>query len=280
VQNLFNVPDGDGWIKDYSCALERKQFLRHGRMYLTRNHLCFYSSVLHTKEVTAWKDVLTIEKDAHAFINPAVVVTSRTSEGQTHQLFFCSFMSRKATYEVMIRLWKGEEVEMTHTDETEMTEMNDGSDEDVLTAQPTPRLNSEPTARTDSDTPRIAGITPRNQSDTPQTGRAGVRLDLAASSITLPSMARNTPTTPRSMNSKRPLLSAGNNNNHITSNVVFNSQSTPDIMATTIALSDSHKNHKNVVSCDSLLDDDVSRYLLSGWRPYERWLTQYRGSQL
>eukprot|EP01101_Sappina_pedata_P004736 TRINITY_DN2042_c0_g1_i1.p1 TRINITY_DN2042_c0_g1~~TRINITY_DN2042_c0_g1_i1.p1 ORF type:complete len:373 (-),score=114.55 TRINITY_DN2042_c0_g1_i1:80-1198(-) len=107
VQDMFDLPRTDFWIKDFSCAIERG-ILWHGRMYITRYHLCFYANILGkvVKEKVNWNCVKAIEKDTHGLINPSLVVYSTQEKNSNYnRQFFTSFGSRDKSYKVLMRTW-------------------------------------------------------------------------------------------------------------------------------------------------------------------------------
>ncbi|KAI5818727.1 hypothetical protein BZA77DRAFT_243194 [Pyronema omphalodes] len=133
--NLFkSVPEDDHLIEDYGCALQ-KEILLQGRMYVTDGHICFYSNILGwvTNLVIAFDEVMSIEKKSTALLFPNAIVIQTLHARHT----FASFISRDATYELMVGLWNvgNPEVQTTpneaHLDgASPMGESGDGDGED------------------------------------------------------------------------------------------------------------------------------------------------------
>lgn len=62
-------------IEEYSCAIEKK-ILVQGTMYITKEHILFYSTVLLGKKVAkaiAFTDIATVEKKKTAFTIPNAI---------------------------------------------------------------------------------------------------------------------------------------------------------------------------------------------------------------
>ncbi|MED6283785.1 hypothetical protein CHARACLAT_012502 [Characodon lateralis] len=75
------IPKEERLIHTFTCALQR-EVLYHGRLFVSQNHVCFYSSVLlkATKVVIAISSMREIKKH-----NPALTVLSvRTSSGEKY----------------------------------------------------------------------------------------------------------------------------------------------------------------------------------------------------
>jgi hypothetical protein len=66
---LFNLGAEEELIEDYSCAI-RKAILLHGRLYLSWNHLCFFSSIFSHKTVLVVpvKDILLVSAASVALL--------------------------------------------------------------------------------------------------------------------------------------------------------------------------------------------------------------------
>lgn len=78
-------------IEDYTCAYNGDAILYHGRMYITRNHVCFYSQIFKTTiKIINFKDILDICKRNTALVFPNAIefTTSKT------KLTFASFVYR------------------------------------------------------------------------------------------------------------------------------------------------------------------------------------------
>eukprot|EP00158_Paraphelidium_tribonemae_P007981 Partr_v1_DN28421_c1_g1_i3_m41895 putative GRAM len=98
-----SVPEQDPLMEDFSCAYQ-KDILTHGRLFISRDHLCFNSKIFGwvTNLVIAFRDILSIEKKSTAFLIPnALLITTMHSK-----YFFASFMYRDLAYSVLVRLWR------------------------------------------------------------------------------------------------------------------------------------------------------------------------------
>ncbi|KAK4688963.1 hypothetical protein P7C73_g1141, partial [Tremellales sp. Uapishka_1] len=82
------------------------KILLHGRLYLTRYHLCFRSNILGyvTENIHALKDITSVEKGTTAkWIQNAVYVVA---DGE--QLGYGSLADRDALYETLVECWRTE----------------------------------------------------------------------------------------------------------------------------------------------------------------------------
>ncbi|KAG6549689.1 hypothetical protein Mapa_008668 [Marchantia paleacea] len=82
LQTIFGLPPDEVVQHSYSCALERS-FLYHGRMFVSRWHICFHSNVFskQLKVVLPYEDIDEIKRSQHAFINPAITIILRAGAG-------------------------------------------------------------------------------------------------------------------------------------------------------------------------------------------------------
>ncbi|CCD24101.1 Ysp2p NDAI_0C04410 [Naumovozyma dairenensis CBS 421] len=103
--NLFKdsgINQTERLIVDHSCALSR-DILLQGRMYITDQHICFYSNILGwvSSVVIPFKEIVQIEKKTTAgiFPNGIVIDTLHT------KYIFASFISRDATFDLITDVW-------------------------------------------------------------------------------------------------------------------------------------------------------------------------------
>lgn len=88
-----NIPEEERLTHTFTCALQR-EVLYHGKLFVSENHLCFFSSVLlkETKVVIAFSSVTEIKKH-----NPTLSVLSvQTSSGEKY--FFASLRNYTQCY--------------------------------------------------------------------------------------------------------------------------------------------------------------------------------------
>ena len=102
-QLFRSVPDDDYLIEDYSCALQREIILA-GRIYVSEGHICFSSNILGwvTMLVISFDEVVSIEKESTAMVFPNAIAIQTLQARHT----FRSLLSREATYELLIGIWK------------------------------------------------------------------------------------------------------------------------------------------------------------------------------
>ena len=102
-QLFRSVPEDDYLIEDYSCALQRDIILA-GRIYVSEGHICFSSNILGwiTTLVIRFDEVVSVEKENTAMVFPNAIAIQTLHARHT----FRSLLSREATYELLIGIWK------------------------------------------------------------------------------------------------------------------------------------------------------------------------------
>lgn len=102
-QLFRSVPEDDYLIEDYSCALQRDIILA-GRIYVSEGHICFSSNILGwvTTLIISFDEVVSVEKENTAMVFPNAIAIQTLHARQT----FRSLLSREATYELLIGIWK------------------------------------------------------------------------------------------------------------------------------------------------------------------------------
>ncbi|EEH46520.2 uncharacterized protein PADG_02618 [Paracoccidioides brasiliensis Pb18] len=102
-QLFRSVPEDDYLIEDYSCALQREIILA-GRIYISEGHICFSSNILGwvTTLVISFDEIIAIEKESTAMVFPNAIAIQTLHARHT----FRSLLSRDATYDLMVNIWK------------------------------------------------------------------------------------------------------------------------------------------------------------------------------
>nr|XP_033782875.1 TBC1 domain family member 9B isoform X1 [Geotrypetes seraphini] len=101
MRKQFGMPEEEKLVNYYSCSYWKGRVPRQGWLYLTVNHLCFYSFLLG-KEVTLivqWLDVTQLEKNATLLFPECIKVSTRDSE-----LYFSMFLNINETFKLMEQL--------------------------------------------------------------------------------------------------------------------------------------------------------------------------------
>ncbi|KAM4749662.1 LOW QUALITY PROTEIN: TBC1 domain family member 9B [Rhinophrynus dorsalis] len=101
MRKQFGMPEVEKLVNYYSCSYWKGRVPRQGWLYLTVNHLCFYSFLLG-KEVTLiiqWLDVTQLEKNATLLFPECIKVNTRDSE-----YFFSMFLNISETFKLMEQL--------------------------------------------------------------------------------------------------------------------------------------------------------------------------------
>ena len=102
-QLFRSVPEDDYLIEDYSCALQRDIILA-GRIYISEGHICFSSNILGwvTTVIISFDEIVSVEKESTAVVFPNAIAIQTLHARQT----FRSLLSREATYDLVIGIWK------------------------------------------------------------------------------------------------------------------------------------------------------------------------------
>lgn len=97
------LPQDERLIVEYSCALQ-KDILVHGRLYVTKNYVCFYANIFRweTSVALRWKDVVSLTKEKTALVIPNAIQVGTESEKH----FFTSFAARDKAYVMLFKLWQ------------------------------------------------------------------------------------------------------------------------------------------------------------------------------
>ena len=112
VRDLFNLPSSEEIFDDFGCALNDGIIL-NGRMYLTENFVCFYSSILgqNKKLIILIKDVTKIVKKKtlgmfkyiSIYIPDPSAVAIKKHKEKSYK--FSSFSDCDSTYKILSKLW-------------------------------------------------------------------------------------------------------------------------------------------------------------------------------
>ncbi|XP_072112294.1 TBC1 domain family member 9 isoform X3 [Mobula birostris] len=100
-RKLFGMPEEEKLVNYYSCSYWKGRVPRQGWMYLSINHLCFYSFLLgkEAKLVIRWADVIQLEKNATLLFPEMIKVSTRCSEH-----IFSVFLNIGETFKLMEQL--------------------------------------------------------------------------------------------------------------------------------------------------------------------------------
>ncbi|CAN0208778.1 unnamed protein product [Lampetra fluviatilis] len=100
-RKLFGMPEEERLVNYYSCSYWKGRVPRQGWLYLSVNHICFYSLLLgkEAKLVVRWADVMCLERTATVVLPESVRVATRDGD-----LFFSMFLSVGETFRLMERL--------------------------------------------------------------------------------------------------------------------------------------------------------------------------------
>ncbi|XP_053712751.1 TBC1 domain family member 9 isoform X2 [Synchiropus splendidus] len=81
-RKLFGMPDEEKLVNYYSCSYWKGKVPRQGWLYLSINHICFYSYLLgkEVKLVVRWADITQLEKSNTLLLPEGIKVSTRTNE--------------------------------------------------------------------------------------------------------------------------------------------------------------------------------------------------------
>ncbi|XP_010622071.1 TBC1 domain family member 9B [Fukomys damarensis] len=101
MRKQFGMPEGEKLVNYYSCSYWKGRVPRQGWLYLTVNHLCFYSFLLgkEVSLVVQWVDVTRLEKNATLLFPESIRVDTRDEE-----IFFSMFLNISETFKLMEQL--------------------------------------------------------------------------------------------------------------------------------------------------------------------------------
>ncbi|XP_040820393.1 TBC1 domain family member 9B isoform X1 [Ochotona curzoniae] len=101
MRKQFGMPEGEKLVNYYSCSYWKGRVPRQGWLYLTVNHMCFYSFLLgkEVSLVVQWVDVTRLEKNATLLFPESIRVDTRDQE-----LFFSMFLNIGETFKLMEQL--------------------------------------------------------------------------------------------------------------------------------------------------------------------------------
>lgn len=90
-------------LEDFSCAYQSDKLLYHGRMYVSRNYVCFHSQIFKkTIKILEFKDIQDVQKKNTAIVFPnALELTAKN-----RKFLFASFLYRDQAYKLLADLWE------------------------------------------------------------------------------------------------------------------------------------------------------------------------------
>ncbi|XP_053520657.1 TBC1 domain family member 8 isoform X2 [Artibeus jamaicensis] len=97
----FNFPEAEKLITYYSCCCWKGRVPRQGWLYLSINHLCFYSFFLgkEFKLVVPWVDIQKLEKTSSIFLTATIRITTHNKERD-----FSMFLNLEEVFKIMEQL--------------------------------------------------------------------------------------------------------------------------------------------------------------------------------
>lgn len=98
---LFNMPKEEKLVNYYSCCFWKKNLPNQGWLYLSVNHMCFYSQIFKKefKLIIRWVEVTQIERNDSLVFPDSISVLTRT-----RKLNFSMFLKLEETFTLMQQL--------------------------------------------------------------------------------------------------------------------------------------------------------------------------------
>ncbi|XP_037662348.1 TBC1 domain family member 8 isoform X2 [Choloepus didactylus] len=97
----FNFPEAEKLVTFYSCCCWKGRVPRQGWLYLSVNHLCFYSFFLgkELKLVVPWVDIQRLERTSNVFLTDTIRITTQNKERD-----FSMFLNLEEVFRIMEQL--------------------------------------------------------------------------------------------------------------------------------------------------------------------------------
>nr|XP_023438363.2 TBC1 domain family member 8 isoform X2 [Dasypus novemcinctus] len=97
----FNFPEAEKLVTFYSCCCWKGRVPRQGWLYLSINHLCFYSFFLgkELKLVVPWVDIQKLERTSNVFLTDTIRITTQNKERD-----FSMFLNLEEVFKIMEQL--------------------------------------------------------------------------------------------------------------------------------------------------------------------------------
>ncbi|CAG2161932.1 unnamed protein product [Oppiella nova] len=98
---LFSMPEEEKLVNYYSCSYWNGRLPRQGWLYLSVNHLCFYSYLFgkELKLIIKWIDIKRLERDSTVFFPDSIKILTRDK-----CYIFSLFLKTSETYNLMEQL--------------------------------------------------------------------------------------------------------------------------------------------------------------------------------
>lgn len=103
MRELFALPKKEVIFDDFGCAY-RGGILHHGRMYLTENYICFYSSLvgMNKKIIIPIGDITKLTKTKTLGMIKSIKIAQ---QGINKNYSFTSFADCDTTFKIIQKLW-------------------------------------------------------------------------------------------------------------------------------------------------------------------------------
>jgi len=106
LQQRFNLPSSEAVVQDYYCTLKRPKFNHGGRIWVSQNHICYYSGLpFKIMEVISFRKVTKIERVPGKVLSNAIRLEVDEGKGNKREVVFGSFLKTTETLNVLQHLW-------------------------------------------------------------------------------------------------------------------------------------------------------------------------------
>ncbi|XP_022610539.1 GRAM domain-containing protein 2B-like isoform X2 [Seriola dumerili] len=124
------IPEGENLTHMFICALQ-KEVLYHGKLFLSENHVCFYSSVLlkDTKVVIPASSVRHVKKHNSALS----VLSIQTAEGEKYS--FVSLRNREVCYHLLQSVCSNAQHQGSPNSSPHLSSGENEADHDMVSSQ-------------------------------------------------------------------------------------------------------------------------------------------------
>lgn len=100
-RKYFNMPKEEKLVNHYSCSYWKGNIPRQGWMYLSVNHMCFYSFLMgrEAKLILRWADITKLERGNNMLLPDSVKVSTRDADH-----YFSMLLHSRETFDLMEQL--------------------------------------------------------------------------------------------------------------------------------------------------------------------------------
>ncbi|KAJ3341247.1 hypothetical protein HDU91_000743 [Kappamyces sp. JEL0680] len=98
------LPSDQICVADFTCALEKKGLIRHGRLYFTQQFVCFHSPIANTKLMLHVSEIIRVVPKNTLFFPSAILV--ETAEESHHLMSFIFRGNALNSFAALMFAWR------------------------------------------------------------------------------------------------------------------------------------------------------------------------------